>query len=393
MKKTFRWDLLCCLLGTAIEWGEFTFFAYITPILTPLFFPDSQHAYLQMALLFGMSYFVRPLGALIFGSIGDKKGRKPALILSMALMGLATTLMGSLPTWDQVGVWAPVGLLVARVLQGLAVSGEFHGSAIFMFEQKTKKPFLAGSLTPFAASLGMALGAQVATFVGSAHAPSYAWRIPFLAGGVLAFLALLIRSQAMETLPQAKKRETPPTLSLAWGVALHLAMAAFVSLLVYVGSLYYRQILIRSHGMDATQAGQTIALGQGLAACLTLVFGYTADLWDGKKICLIGLIFGGLLGLGIALGWDPISLQMIYGLANGMVSGTFMTLLIQLFPPGTRYRAHSLSWSLGASIFGGSALMVSEYLFGLWGAPGPGVYLGIGALFGACAMVLPKYRT
>lgn len=136
-------------IGTALEWAEFTFFAYMADQLSGLFFSteDPSLARLKTYAIFGTSYFMRPIGAVLFGHIGDKHGRKPAIIGTLLLMALATFGIGILPTYKTIGIVAPILLVIFRMLQGIAVAGEFNGAAVLLTEHDQQHPFLAGSWT------------------------------------------------------------------------------------------------------------------------------------------------------------------------------------------------------------------------------------------------------
>ena len=284
-------------LGTALEWAEYTFFAYMANQLATLFFPsdDPRMAILKTYGVFATSYFMRPLGAILFGMIGDKLGRKPALISSMLLMCLATTAIGFLPTYTSIGTLAPMLLIFCRLLQGLAVAGEFNGSAVFMLEHNPKRPFFAGALTPFAAASGMSIGSLASMLVSLPNAPSFAWRIPFLCSGVIGLVALYLRQQVSETpvfkqtIIKSKKtfftlmKETENRMAFLST----MAISVFISVYIYTANVYYKTLSIQLGGLHPYIASQIITFGQVLSAILILIFGILADQFDGKKYCLI----------------------------------------------------------------------------------------------------------
>lgn len=391
--------------GTLLEWAEYTFFAYMADQLSKLFFDiqDPQLALLKTYGIFATSYFMRPLGAMLWGTVGDKWGRKPALMCSMALMGIATVSIGCLPTYTQIGLWAPIFLILSRLLQGVAVAGEFHGAITFMYEHAALKnrPFFAGCLGPFAAAAGMSLGALAATLTLLPSIPVWGWRVPFLFSGFLCVLAMYLRHNLAET-PLFKKAQAEKTLERfpiltafkenSSGILTAAALSLFVAVFVYIGNIYFKSMAIKIGGLTPLVAGNIVTLGQIWAAICILSIGLMADKIGGKKLCLWGLLLGILL--------SPIMLicartgsifyaligQTLYGIIDGLVTAPMMTLLLPLFKTETRYSGSALGWSISAAIFGGTALMVADALVNQFGLPnGPGIYISLSALvaFGA----------
>ncbi|HAU0638588.1 TPA: MFS transporter, partial [Legionella pneumophila] len=194
--------------GTFLEWAEFTYYAYIANIISGSFFPKlGNHLGLIATFsVFALSYFFRPLGALFFGYLGDKMGRRVALQSSIMLMGLSSLFIGCLPAYNSIGILAPILLLIFRCVQGFAVSGEFNGSAIYLIEHDSEKPCQAGSWTGFASALGMMFGGLMSTLIYLPHMPEWAWRIPFLLGTLSCFCAMYFRKNL---------RESPPYLTIS----------------------------------------------------------------------------------------------------------------------------------------------------------------------------------
>lgn len=174
-----RQRVIVASMGTFLEWAEFTYYAYIAAEIANLFFPslDKRAGLLASLTVFALGYLMRPAGAIYFGYIGDKFGRRSALQSSILLMGLASMAIGLLPTYSQIGLLAPLLLTLFRCLQGFAVSGEFNGSAIYLIEHANNKPCRAGSWTGLAAALGMMFGSLMAIIISLPLMPSWSWRI------------------------------------------------------------------------------------------------------------------------------------------------------------------------------------------------------------------------
>lgn len=404
--KGYYKTVLPAIIGTALEWAEFTFFAYMAEHLSRHFFPISNPdlALLKTYGIFATSYFIRPLGAIFFGTMGDTLGRKPALIGSMLLMCLATTTIGLLPTYASIGSYAAVFLIICRLLQGLAVSGEFNGAAVFIYEQNSERPFFGGSLTTFAASAGMGAGALAAMLVSLPNAPNFAWRIPFLASGFLGLVALYLRKHTLETL--APTQSSDPEKNVFFSIKSFkenksaliatAAMSLFVSVYVYIGNIYYKTISIQIGLLVPSTASQIVTGGQILAALLTLVFGLYADRIGGRKMCLIGLGCAVLLSpMFVACaesGSIPITIlgQLIYAIINGLVSAPMMTLIVKQFPARVRFRGNALAWTVTSAIFGGTSLIVADLLMAKFGFLGPGLYISLASFVAFLLTLNPK---
>jgi MHS family proline/betaine transporter-like MFS transporter len=383
--------------GTLLEWAEFTFFAYMADYLSRLFFSadDTTFARLKIYGVFAASYIMRPVGAIIFGHIGDKYGRKTPMIASLLLMALATCGIGILPTYDSIGGVSSFLLIVFRMLQGVAVGGEFNGATVLLTEYDKQRPFLAGSWTSFAASAGMALGSVNATIVSFFH-NDFLWRVPFLLSAVIALAAIYLRRDIKETDDFCKAKENNELfdvpISAAWkhnkaGLACTAAFSMFVSVFVYTGNIYYRTMAVNVGGLSSEQAATTITVGIVLNTILIPVFACLADKFNGYKICFAGLSMALIMSpsiMSLAASGNfvyAILGQIVYGVLDALVSATAFTILLRQFRTGAKYSGSSLAWSISTAIFGGTALMINEFLVGRMGLLlGPGLYMSLSAL-------------
>ncbi|MDR2682233.1 MAG: MFS transporter [Holosporaceae bacterium] len=365
--------------------------------LSHLFFPvdDATFARLKIYGVFAASYIMRPVGAIIFGHIGDKYGRKTPMIASLLLMALATCGIGILPTYDSIGSLSSFLLIILRMIQGVAVGGEFNGATVLLTEYDKRRPFLAGSWTSFASSAGMALGSLAATLVSFSNS-SFLWRVPFLLSAVIALAAIYLRRDMKETDDFCRAKENNELfnipISAAWrhnkaGLACTAAFSIFISVFVYTGNIYYRTMAVSIGGLSAGQGATAITIGVMLNTILTPIFAYFADKFDGYKICLSGLFFALILSplimfLAISGNFSYTVLgQLIYGVLDAIVSATASTILLRQFKTGTKYSGSSLAWSVSTAIFGGSALMINEFLVGHLNLLfGPGLYMSLSAL-------------
>ena len=199
-------NIISGTVGNILEWYDFAVFGYFAPIIGAQFFPseDKMASILSAFGVFAAGYLVRPLGGMVFGSIGDRLGRKKALQLSVAMMAFPTVLIGFLPTYAQIGVAAAVLLVALRLIQGISVGGELIGSISFITEiAPANRRGLYGSWSMFSAIVGVMLGSLVATLVHGMLADQqvhdWGWRIPFLAGFVIAGFGVWMRRGMVET--------------------------------------------------------------------------------------------------------------------------------------------------------------------------------------------------
>ncbi len=394
-----------CALGTFLEWTEYSIYGYLAAKISALFFPqiDPRTALLATYGVFAAGFFARPIGGMIFGHIGDRYGRKQALTFSMALMGIATFSMGILPTYSQLGFLAPALLLLCRILQGLAVSGEFNGAAIFLVEHAANHhKNTAGSWVGSAAAAGMLCGALMVSIVTKEGLPQWIWRVPFWIGSLSCIIGIYLRrklNESPEFLQFANDRLRAPLLTTfkvgKKAMIQTAAIAAFVGINVYVCNIYFSTFLITHLKLSSHNALMIAAFGQGCVAILIPIFGKIAD----KYHCGRALILFGLCGAAVAAPlifilteYHSIVLlllaQFIYALFNGMSSGHLFNYLNALFPTQRRYTGITVSWSLSVALFGGTAPMISQYILGTlnW-QYGPAIYVALSAITAIFSMI------
>ena len=199
-------SLLAGGVGNLLEWYDFGLYGLFAPILAPLFFPahDRIASLIGAYSGFAIGFAARPLGGVVLGHVGDRVGRRAVMVCSIVLMGFATTAMAVLPAYDAIGVGAPMLLLLIRVLQGFSVGGEYTGSVAYLVETApSQRRGMAGSVANIGATAGMLLASAVVTATAMlAYSPDvqrWAWRIPFLIGGVIAVAGYFLRHRLRET--------------------------------------------------------------------------------------------------------------------------------------------------------------------------------------------------
>jgi len=399
-------------IGTLLEWAEYTFYGYMAIKLAHIFFPN-QEPYLATMKTFGIfavGYIMRPLGALVFGLIGDKHGRKPALLYSMVLMGIATFLIGCLPGYETWGMMAPAALLILRMVQGIAVSGEYNGAGIFIVEKdQDNLPCYAGSWVSSSAALGMVVGGLAAFIVSLPNMPEWAWRVPFWAGGLSCLLGLYLRkslteSEEFQDNSHSLSSKQHPIISILKNHKASFlyvaAMAAITGVYVYIMNIYAVAFLKQYVHLPTHHASFFAMFGEFLVFIFIPIMGLVADHGNPQKqynkgLILIAVSSPLIFALLLSGNYFYITIAMIvYAFLNGMVCGPMIKLMVDRFPPEIRYTGISVAWSVSAAIFAGTAPMMAHYLTSQmrW-LIGPGFYVSLTAIVALVVINLTTRKT
>lgn len=363
--------------GTFLEWAEFTYYAYIANVIAALFFPKLGNHLAMIATfsVFALGYFFRPLGALFFGYLGDRLGRRIALQSSIMLMGISSLLIGCLPVYERIGILAPVLLVLLRCVQGFAVSGEFNGSAIYLIEHDSEKPCQAGSWTGFASALGMMFGGLMSTLIYLPSMPGWAWRIPFLFGALSCFCAMYLRKNLSESpvyLTMGGGKSSNPLKSMFKDYKKQLVKAALLvaalGIYIYIMNVYYASHLAKYTTLPGAETKFIVTVGQGLVVLFIVLTGLIADQVNEKNLIRIGLA-GYFIAAPLAYLVPQtnsfiliLSVQIPYALCNALVGAPIFKLLNDFFPTRIRYSGVSVAWGVSMAIFGGTAPLVANYL-------------------------------
>lgn len=383
-KATRRRVLVSAAIGQFVEWYDFVIYAYSAAIIAKLFFPNSDPtaALLSTFAIYAVGFVMRPLGGFVFGSLGDRIGRRRVLSLVILMMGGATVAIGLLPTYAQVGILAPILLVVCRLIQGLSAAGESIGSNSFVAEHAPadKRGFYVAfsfsfaNLPPIAAAL--LILALTTTLTPEAYA-SWGWRIPFLIGGPLALVGLYIRHQVDESpafrATQAAKRVASSPISEAVRdqkkqMGYSFALAAFSSLGYYTLAGYFVSYLTATVGLNSNAALISNSVGLFLAFVVMIASGWASDRYGRKPLLVIGLAVNALACIPAYLIASQGSLisaiigQGILAIGCGLFWGPFGIALLELFPTRTRFSASAISYNIGYTIFGGTAPLLATWL-------------------------------
>ncbi len=366
--------------GTLIEWYDFYIFGSLSAILSLQFFPkDNPTAgFLSTLAVFATGFIVRPFGAVFFGRIGDMVGRKFTFLITLLLMGGSTFAIGLLPNYERIGVLAPVILVLLRLVQGLALGGEYGGAATYVAEHSPdeKRGFYT-SFIQTTATLGLfvSLGVVLATRLSMEEAQfeAWGWRIPFLLSLFLVLVSYYIRVQLNESPLFAKARKEGKTsahpLKDAFGNARNRRLVllclfgatAGQGVVWYTGQFYALFFLQRTMEVDFVRANIIIAVALACATPFFVFFGSLSDKIGRKPVMMSGCLLAALTYLPIYMGMMEnkdndfllgmfVFLQVIY---VTMVYGPIAAFLVELFPTRIRYTSMSLPYHLGNGVFGG----------------------------------------
>ncbi|MBK8131442.1 MAG: MHS family MFS transporter [Gammaproteobacteria bacterium] len=401
--------LFASLIGTAIEFFDFYIYATAAVLVFPrLFFPagDPATAMLQSLATFALAFFARPLGSALFGHFGDRIGRKATLVAALLTMGLSTVTIGLLPTYDQIGVAAPLLLALCRFGQGLGLGGEWGGAILLATENAPPgRRAWYGMFPQLGAPVGFILSGGsfllLTHFLGDAQFFSWGWRVPFLASSILVLVGLWVRLNLQETpvfrrALDAEERERLPILTVLRDHSGMLVRGTLMALCTFV-LFYLMTVFTLTWGTTTLHFSRQRLLLIQLFGILFFALGIpiSAHLADrhGRRrvlmaasigIALFGLLFAPLLGAGSEA---RVILFMALGLGlMGLTYGPIGTMLSEQFPTLVRYTGASLTFNL-AGIFGASlAPYIATWLATRYGVHTVGWYLSGAALLTLAAL-------
>lgn len=430
--SSLRRVVVASSLGTLFEWYDFYLYGSLAVFFGDLFFPhgNERAALLASLATFGAGFGVRPLGAIVFGRIGDLIGRKYTFLVTIVTMGLSTALIGFMPTYERVGLLAPVLLVTLRLVQGLALGGEYGGAATYVAEHVPDHH--RGYYTSFiqtTATLGFFLSLGVIgtcrLWLGPEDFKVYGWRLPFLASFVLLGVSLYIRLRMRESPLFARlqrdgqvsknplKESFANPLNLKYVLLALFGATAGQGVVWYTGQFYALTFLQRPLNLDWQTAYILVSIALALGAPFFVVFGRLSDRIGRKPIMLAGCLLGALTYVPIYMGLKALAnpgmaaavtnlplanqagivallfVQMLY---VTMVYGPIAAFLVELFPTSIRYTSMSLPYHLGNGWFGGFLPLIATALTtSAWakGAFGDGaIYAGLIYPIAVCVMTL-----
>jgi MFS family permease len=410
-------NIVAAVIGNALEWYDFFVFAFMVPILSRLFFPsnpdnpdDNINRILMTTAVFGVGFFMRPVGGILLGLYGDRKGRKAAMVLVTSLMAVAIALITLAPTYAAVGVLAPLFIVLARLLQGFATGGEFGASTALLIELAPpgKRGFY-GSWQMTGQVLALLVGATAGTLITELFTEQelmdWAWRLPFALGLLIVPVALYIRRHVDE--PEVFKQvqadhasgktrqlgilEILRTHARETLVGMGLVITATVS--IYITFIYlvtYATVTLQLPMRDAFMVQMA---GAAMMAVVTPFFGALSDRVD-RRMLLMGALMGYLAVLYPLYAWltdgpttqKLLITQLVVCAFVAIFFSVFSTLMAELFPPQVRSTGMSMAYNLAVMVFGGFAQFIVTWLIRATGSPmAPAFYVMFGVALGLLA--------
>ncbi|MEV4900969.1 MFS transporter [Citricoccus sp. NPDC055426] len=400
-------------IGNFVEWFDYAMYGYLAVTISAVFFPDSDPATGLMLTfsLFAVSFLVRPIGGFIWGHIGDRFGRRVALSWSILVMSIATFCIALIPGYATIGIWAPLLLLLLRLVQGFSASGEYAGASAFLVEYAPpKRRGVYAAVVPASTATGLLLGSLIATVLtatlDSQQMTDWGWRLPFLLAAPMGLIGRYIRNKLEDTpafREMALKDEAvkAPVSSLFrehWGRLLQAAGAVLLNAVgFYVILSYMPTYLSEELGLDQTSS--YVATTVALATYIGFIF-ITGTLSDrfGRKRILISASVAFLIFTVPAfylLGTDSfmvvLLLQILLGGMLALNDGTLPSFLAEMFPTKVRYTGFAVSFNLSNALFGGTAPLVATWLIATSGNDvAPGWYLMAAAAVSLVAVALSR---
>lgn len=401
--------------GNFLEMFDFMVFGYYAKAIGQAFFPSSnEYASLLLALMtFGAGFLMRPVGALVLGAYIDKHGRRKGLLLTLALMGLGTLSIAVMPTYAQIGIIAPVLVLVGRLIQGLSAGVEVGGVSVYLSEIAApgKKGFYVSwqsasqqMAVVFAAALGLVLN----SLLGQAEMGAWGWRIPFAVGCLMIPFLFVIRRLLEET-PAFRARTERPTMRKIfatvganwWVILLGTMMATMTTVFFYAITAY-----TPTYGASVLKLSPVAAMGVTLCVGLTnfIMLPTMGALSDriGRTPLLVGFALLAAVSSYPALRWlvtDPsvgrlLGVELWLALIYASYNGAMIVFLTEVMPPDVRTSGFSLAYSLATAIFGGFTPAIATWLIAHTGDKAvPGLWLSAAAAVGLFASLLLARRS
>ncbi len=391
-------------VGTVIEWYDFYIFGSLSSIISLSFFPkdDPTAAFISTLAAFGAGFVARPFGGIIFGKLGDQIGRKYTFLLTLLIMGGATFAIALIPSYAQIGIWAPAILLLLRILQGLALGGEYGGAATYVAEyspdaQRGKyTSYIQTTATlGFFVSILVILACQM--IIGEEAFKEWGWRVPFALSGILVIVSYFIRRNMHESPLFAKLRkegklsENPLKEAFASKANRRLMLIAMFGAIVGQGVVwhtgqFYAQIFINKIlKVDFTTTNLVIAVSLIVGTPLFVYFGSLSDRIGRKKIMMTGMACAALFYYPLFY-WMSVIVEQEGTLVNDVVTltmfgkvqlaficsilvtfaalayGPIAAFLVELFPTSIRYTSLSIPYHFANGVFGGCAPFVATWL-------------------------------
>lgn len=374
---TRRRVILAGLVGNTTEWYDFSLYGYFAAIIGQQFFPARDPAVSLIAAFgaFAAGFVVRPLGGLIFGCVGDLLGRKRALLLSILAMALPTFLIGCLPTYESIGIAAPILIVALRIVQGLSAGGEYTSSIVFLVEHAPENGRgLNAVWAPWGSVLGIMIGSGMGflltTILSDSQMSAWGWRIPFLAGIPIAAAGSFVRSGLQ--VPDAISDSRQPVRDSFGVYRWDVAKVALLNIAVGVG-IYSTLVYSVTYMKSIDRMTPKVAFGLNTASMAFLLLIVPIAAWLSDRIGRKPLIIAGSLLL--SLGAIPflelihstdasliLLRKLVYAAALGLLFGGATAAMAELIPKGVRCTGLALAYNISIGYFGGITPLIATWL-------------------------------
>jgi MFS transporter, MHS family, proline/betaine transporter len=401
-------------IGVSVEWYDYAAYGVLAPVIADRFFApgDRPAALLATFGIFALSFLVRPLGSIYFGSIGDRDGRRGVTAVVVLLMSFATGLIGVLPTYDEVGVLAPILLLALRVAQGLSAGGEM-GAPTMLYEYSPEKRrgliFGLFNLSSYVSSLtALGLTAALTGALGTDGMAGWGWRLPFLLAFPLGLVGLYLRTRVHESpvfrglAERGEVRARPVRTMLASqrrSLVAYIAMIAINAVAFYVLNTYLPTYLSENAGIPRSTALWASSLISLTMILIQPLYGALSDR-VGRKPVFLGAVVGlfvvsvpAFFVAGAGGFWTVYLGELLFVVAAAPTSALSAVVGMELFPPSVRYSGAAIGYNFAYAVFGGTAPYVSSWLLSATGSKlAPPMYIMAIALvsFTVLIKVLPE---
>lgn len=392
------------LLGNFLEFYDFTLFAYLLPIISPIFFPskDLADSLIIGYLFLAIGFFARPLGALILGYVGDRYGRRVAIIIAVLLMSISTTAIGILPSSDNIGIWALFALALCRILQGISAGGEYSGAGLLLVEGKEKQErVISGAVLTASGLVGAFVASIMSAIINMPGFPKDSWRILFFIGGSIGFITLWFRFYLKEDVTEKNSVTSVGIVEIfkhhGHALLYTTLFGALMNVPFQMVTGFINTYFTATGLYDKTSLMLVNAFVILFCALITVGFGFLSKIVNPINMMIYA-------SLGMALFSIPffmlIQLKniLIFVLAEGfliLLSQFFVApafaVMSTLFPYNVRYRGIAIGNCLGLAFLGGLTPYISSNLIKWTGLQwSPGIYLMIISILGLFATIFSK---
>lgn len=415
-ETTLKQVAFASFFGSFIEWFDYGSYLYFAPVISTVFFPegDKTLAMLQTFGVFALSFLMRPVGAVVWGYLGDRKGRHWTLSMTIFVMTLATVGIGLVPPYAKVGYFASITLLLLRMIQGFSASGEYSGAATFLAEYAPRRHRgLYCSMIPAAAAAGLLLGSASATLFNSTmteqQLSTWGWRIPFLValplGGIVWYIRVKLEDSPSYRLMQEKLQESGKTKKIASPTKI-LFTKHFKPLMISFGvaslnavGFYMVLAYLPTYLTETVKMNASLANGLNtimLVSYIGFIFGMgkLSDRYGRKKMLMgacvgfIVLAIPSFLLLDTGKWFITLLVMLVMAAVLTINDGTLASFLSESFPTEVRFSGFSVSFNMANVIFGGTVPLISTYLIKVTGSPlSPAYYLIAVSVMALLAMI------